>query len=192
MFLGSKERLVRGLTISPPSMSRLHRQCGILTIWQPYRPARPVTGIAWLFYFYTKASQFRSQCCAKYWRVFVMKGALGKMELVLLTLAAYGVWGCQSWQLSVRFQLTPRYNVYMLCGWLDHQSATMPPGLWSWEAEQQRLFGNSSWLTQLDLQIETIETLQFPLTSLAPWTMALTTSCSYLKLACLHPVAWIR
>jgi hypothetical protein len=36
------------LTILPPSMSWLSRQCGILNITQLYRPPMPVTGIALL------------------------------------------------------------------------------------------------------------------------------------------------
>jgi hypothetical protein len=37
------------LTTLPPSVSLLSRQCGILNISQPYRPPRPVIGLALLY-----------------------------------------------------------------------------------------------------------------------------------------------
>jgi hypothetical protein len=36
-------------SISQLTVSRLSRQCGIINISQPYRPPRPVTGIALLY-----------------------------------------------------------------------------------------------------------------------------------------------
>jgi hypothetical protein len=48
MFLGSKVRWVRRAD-NLTAMSHLSRQCAILNISQPYRPPRPVTGIALLY-----------------------------------------------------------------------------------------------------------------------------------------------
>jgi hypothetical protein len=49
MFLGNKVRRVGKADNLTGTMSRLSRQCGILNISQPYRPPRPVTGIALLY-----------------------------------------------------------------------------------------------------------------------------------------------
>jgi hypothetical protein len=48
MFLGTKVRLVRGADNLTAIYEPSSRQCGILNISQPYRPPRPVTGIALL------------------------------------------------------------------------------------------------------------------------------------------------
>jgi hypothetical protein len=54
-----------GLTTLPPSVSRLSRQCGILNISQPYRPPRPVTGIALLLIFFYEECHFVSYKCTE-------------------------------------------------------------------------------------------------------------------------------
>jgi hypothetical protein len=54
-----------GLTTSPPSVSRLSSQCGILNISQPYRPLPCVAGIALLYFFmfWGKRSYGRTKTC---------------------------------------------------------------------------------------------------------------------------------
>jgi hypothetical protein len=49
MFLVSRARPGREADNLPPSVSWLSRQCGILNMSRPYRPVRPVMGIALLF-----------------------------------------------------------------------------------------------------------------------------------------------
>jgi hypothetical protein len=51
-FCGVESGWRIGLITSPPSMSLLSRQCGILSISQSYRPPQPVKGIALLILLY--------------------------------------------------------------------------------------------------------------------------------------------
>jgi hypothetical protein len=54
MLVGVERGPCLELTTLPPTVSRMSRQCGILNISQPYRPPRPVTGIALLYFAYSK------------------------------------------------------------------------------------------------------------------------------------------
>jgi hypothetical protein len=61
-----RNRCVR-LKTSPPTLSRLYRQCGILNISQPYRPPRLITEIALFSFTLLQYRQVYQQRLGWYW-----------------------------------------------------------------------------------------------------------------------------
>jgi hypothetical protein len=72
-----------GLTILPPSVSRLFRWCGILNILQLYRSPRPATGITLLFCRYSRDVYFA--IWVSLWQCFEKIGKGGHVEKAVLS-----------------------------------------------------------------------------------------------------------
>jgi hypothetical protein len=95
IFPGVERGRCVGLTTLPPSVSRLSIQCGIFNNSRPYRPPRPVTTIALLFFNFERTSNFAhnrrfSQSYFNWrlgtsWKEYIMSNFVGMCIVYLRT-----------------------------------------------------------------------------------------------------------